>query len=113
MAPRRGGGPPFLQGASGRGLGPVFGGLNKALRSALVPVVPRLWWFRLFVFSFAFGVSFCHLAVAAVSRLFLFDTATASEKNVAKSTKLPSCTYRVWKEYRLYQMGKSAGPLVA
>ena len=66
-----GGGAPFLQGVSGRGLGRclrlsfapgldlVFSGFGftvKALRSALVLVVSRLRRFRFFVFSFEFGV---------------------------------------------------------
>ena len=40
---------PFLQGASGRGLGRVFFGLVKVLRSALVSAVSRL---RCFVYHF-------------------------------------------------------------
>ena len=63
--------PHFLQSASGRGLGPAFFGLVKALRSALASAVSRLRWFRLFVFSLAFGVGFGRLAVAAVSCMWL------------------------------------------
>ena len=67
MPPRGGAAPPFLQGVSGRGIVPLFGGLNKALRAALALAAPRLRWFRLFVYSFAFGVGFGRLAVAVAS----------------------------------------------
>ena len=49
----------------------MFGGLNTALGSALVPAGSRLRRFRLFVFSFAFGVGFGRLSAAVVSRLCL------------------------------------------
>ena len=74
------GGPPFLQCASGRELGPVFRGLVSRLAwisssavsffivKALVSVVSRLRWFRFFDFlvsRLAFGL----LAGAVVSCL--------------------------------------------
>ena len=55
---------PFLRGASGNGLGQVFRGANKALRSTMAPVVSRLRQLRLFVFSFALGVGFGRRAVS-------------------------------------------------
>ena len=65
------GGPPILQGAYGRGHGLLFRGLVMAMRSASFSAFSLYRWFRLFVFSSAFGVGLGRLAVAAVSCLCL------------------------------------------
>lgn len=118
--PTREEGPPFIQRDSGSGLWPAFGGLHKALLSALAPVFSRLWRFRLFVFrdrcwfrssrgrcGFVF-VFMCSCATygAYSSKV---PTFIRRRKNGSTHCKQASFTYHDWHAPRAYEVGKAAG----